>query len=170
MKPLRFQPCCIALAAAILPCACGGPRDAAFSPPQYLITGAIVPAELAEPSKGVYAQQAAAIGAGLCCWISPVASFHVEKREAAKHLTVTLYVPDISVFQKRLQDVELSLPGYGRARRFAGLRPGFRTLSMALPAALQNKRGAVLVRLRSRVQFAQGSRRYAAVLTSAYFE
>lgn len=170
MKPLRFRLCCVAFAAAIQLCACGGPRDAAFSPAQLQISGAIVPVELVEPMKGVYAQQAGATGAGLCCWISSIASFHVEKREAAKVLTLTLYVPDIAIFQKRLQDIELSLPAAHRTRRFSRLRPGFHTLSMPLPAALQNIRGAVPVRVRSRVQFAQGRERYAALLTSAYFE
>jgi hypothetical protein len=170
MKPLRLQRFCIALAAVILPCACTGPRDAALSPPRFQLSGAIIPAELVDPIKGVHAQQASADNAGLCCWISTLALFHVEKREDARVLTLSFYVPDVAVFQKRPQDVNVSLPGFHRTRRFSGLLPGFHTLSMALPRALQNVRGAVLVQVTSTVQFAQGRQLYAGVLTSAYFE
>lgn len=170
MKPFRSQLFCVALAAIIFPCACAGPRDAAFSPSTFQARGVIVPPELVNPIEGVYSQQAQADGEGLCCWISSPASFHVEKREAAKVFVLTLYVPDVAVFRTRPQTIDLSLPGFHRTRRFSDLSSGFHTLSIAVPKAMRKARGNVLVKITSRVQFAQGRLRYAGVLTSAYFE
>lgn len=124
---------------------------------------------------GIYPAEADDEKSLICCWAAPDVTAKVAKRQSARRLSVTVYVPDIAPFKERAQSVTVSFPGARFAKTIRNLTPGFHSLSVSVPPNLLRAAKYLPVHLRAELSFvppgatASNPRRYSYILTGIYY-
>jgi hypothetical protein len=176
--PARHFVAIIATFAALNLTACG-PRDRAYDPSQFTISGPVAPAGVivpaqtrAAPFRGVYVDSADSLG---CCWIAPHAIVSLLKPSESDRLVAGIWVPDIPLFA-RGQRFVFTFPG-GQRVLTGVIKPGSsQTLRLNLPKDLARLHGRIELRLDAAVDYVPArehvngdNRHFAAVLSYMYF-
>jgi hypothetical protein len=174
MRPFQLRFVVIVLTLATLVCACGAPRDARFAPNELTVSGRVWPPDIvsSKGTTGVYAIDARTPATNLCCWIAPHARLAVRKRRPAKVLRINFYIPDTPLFRQHPQSVAVSLSGSRTRLTASGLRPGFHTISVKIPQAIQRSAVEQMITLDSAVKMPANGKQawYGILLISIYFE
>lgn len=170
-------PCAILAVALASGC---GPRDRAYDPSNFKISGPIVPYGVVtgpsgKPSyRGIYAEDAAKSLS--CCWIAPRASFFVEKRAPAKELVAGIFLPNVPAFAGgATMTFRIGTPKPSVYR--VAVRAGQQTVRLPLAPAIARAAGRVPVTIESSVDYVPAqrgdgadTRRLGAVLLYVYFQ
>jgi hypothetical protein len=158
-----------------------GPRDDRYNPSNFHVEGAIAPPEVVIPASarhpgnfnGLFIEPGDSKITALCCWIGTQASMLVKKTLPSSTLSLDVYVPQVPAFESQSQSITVKFSGFGAQSIFPGLKVGFNTLKVRVPARLRNTKGPVRVALRCSVPYVvpMGHQQvqYGALLTSIYF-
>jgi hypothetical protein len=174
----------LAFIAAMLLSGCG-PKDARYDPSHFRLRGVLAPPEVVLPKgtvpgaevDGLYTQRPSDADKVLCCFISPHATLVVRKDRPAAHLRIEVYVLDAAVFQDHPQTLRIGFPRARTTTIVRGLTPGFHSLSVSVPRALQLVQGPVRVDVDAAIDYVPSTastsadtRHLALLVTSIYFE